>query len=105
MADVDVRVELNMAKFNKVVFKDPMLGAIVSQKTNEIASRANSLSSGFRTEKWHDHKTGEVKGETPAEYVGDTNLGSYTYRGIIHPANYSAMKDNHLHNTLLKAKG
>lgn len=70
---------------------------------NRIASRANSLGAGYRTAKWHDHETGETKGGKQPEY--GATLGSRRTMCIVHPENYAAMKDNYLHNTMLKAIG
>lgn len=69
---------------------------------NRIANRANSLSAGYRTPKWHDHDTGETKGGKQPEY--GATLGRKCIC-LVHPENYAAMKDNHLHNTMLKAIG
>ena len=68
-----------------------------------IANRANNLGAGYRTPKWHDHETGETKGGKQPEY--GATLGNRQVICIVHPENYAAMKDNYLHNTMLKARG
>lgn len=70
----------------------------------KIASSANSLSSGFRTEVVRDYETGQTVGGTQPRYESSSKKGSHGPIAIVYPANYSAMKDNHLHNTLLKAR-
>lgn len=77
----------------------------LKEAVNKIESRANAMAVGYETPIWHDHKTGETKGGTQAEYRGDVQLGKKGYVGIVYTANYAAQKENHQHNTLLKAKG
>ncbi|MBQ9147803.1 MAG: hypothetical protein IJX68_08835 [Rikenellaceae bacterium] len=79
--------------------------ALVESKTNKIASTANALGGGYRTPKWHDHDTGETKGNTQPAYDGNVQKRNGKFIGIVYTANYSAQKDNMEHNTLLKAKG
>lgn len=77
---------------------------LVRGVTDETAARANDLSAGFRTGKYHrDHKSPAVGG-TQARYGSNTQRPhGIVPAGVVHPLNYAAMKDNHLHNTLLKA--
>lgn len=75
----------------------------ITQATNRIAANAQSMSAGFRTKKWHDHATGETKGDTPTNYVGDVQTLSNAHVGIVYTGNYSAYKDNLENNTLLKS--
>lgn len=73
-------------------------------KATEIATaRANAMSAGYRTGIWHDHKTGEVKGETQPVYEGTVEKRRVYPVGQVHTANYAAAKENMEHNTLLKA--
>ena len=71
----------------------------VTEATNQILSNAQSMSSGFRTEKYKD------KGDTPAKYSGDVRSYNHAHVGVIYTANYSAQKENWTNNTLLKAVG
>ena len=71
----------------------------VTEATNQILSNAQSMGSGFRTEKYKD------KGDTPAQYAGDVRSYNHAHVGVIYTANYSAQKDNWTNNTLLKAVG
>lgn len=101
MADAEFHIDRE--KLRNLAFSSDELFAIVDKETQDIASRANSLGAGFRTGKYHrDHKSPAVGGTAPS-YVGDTQRRGKTPVGIVHPKNYAAMKDNHLHNTLLKS--
>ena len=86
------------------VCKYPQVKGKVSQLAGAYADRCNELGAGFRTGYWHDPQTHEKKGGTQPHYVADkateTESGCVA---IVHPKNYAAMKDNHEHNTMLKA--
>ena len=84
-------------------YSDGMREAL-SSKVDEITQRANSMSSGFRTGRYYDRQSNELRGNTQPKYGGSVKLGSYGWVGLVHPENYAAMKDTHDHNTLLKAK-
>lgn len=101
----NVEVVIDEAKLQKAVSEAEGLFGPLSEATSEITAKANAMGAGFRTGVWHDPKTGEKKGDTEPEYTGDVIYGRRGYVGIVHPANYAAMKDNYEHNTLLKAKG
>ena len=74
-------------------------------KASEIAKTATSYGASFETERTTVWATGEhVGGKTP-EYGADVKRGIRGWVGIVMPKNYAAMKDNYLHNTLLRAKG
>ena len=102
---VTVRVEINESNLKHAVNYAPGTKAALGKKAAQISANANSMAAGFRTGIFHDHETGETKGDTPARYESSAKMGSKGYVGIIYTANYSAKKENHLHNTLLKAKG
>lgn len=106
MADVTVNVVVdNDAPLR--IFRTPEVKAAMNREASGIADRANQLSAGFRTGIWHDHATGETRGNTQPNY-GYTKAQTSTKYGsiaFVHPKNYSAMKDNYLHNTMLKARG
>lgn len=104
-SSVTVKVELNDRNLKRAVAFAPGTEAALRKHTDKIKSRANSMAAGYTTPKWHDHETGETKGGTKAAYDGDVILGRKGYVGIVYPANYAAQKENHQHNTLLKAKG
>lgn len=101
----NVEVVIDEARLQKAISEADGLEPILLNATEAIITRANNLSAGFRTGRWHDHDTGETKGDTPPIYEGDVIYGRRGYVGIVHPGNYSAMKDNYENNTLLKAKG
>lgn len=104
MASVtSVRVELRPG-YEKQICKYPEVKSAITEMASDMASRANAMGAGFRTGYWHDPKTHERKGGTQPQYASErareTSSGCVA---IVHPENYAAMKDNHLHNTLLKA--
>lgn len=102
---VTVKVDINQKSLERAVNFASGTGTALNNESLKIAAKANALSAGYRTPKWHDHETGETKGDTPARYDGNSKLGRKGYVGIVFTANYAAQKENHLHNTLLKAKG
>lgn len=99
----DMRVTVDDAAVKRAIDGSDGVKPLLLKRGNEIASRANALGAGYRTPKWHDRKTGETKGGKAPQY--GATLGSSRTMCIVHPENYSAMKDNYLHNTMLKAKG
>lgn len=101
---VDVKVEIDEEALKHAVNFASGTQTLLQSEVARINGRANAIGS-YVTPKWHDHATGETKGDTPAEYAGDTQLRSKGYIGIVYTANYAAQKDNHMYNTLLKAKG
>lgn len=105
MASVKCRVVIDQKALEDAAFKAAGTRAALGEATSRIASRANSLGSGFRTGTYHDHATGETRGDTQPAYSGDVRMGRKGWVGIVHPENYAAMKDTKENNTLLKAKG
>jgi len=102
MASVDVRID--MAKLKKAVNNAEGLVPLLERRSAEIAAKANSLSSGFRTGRYHvDHKSPPVGGTAPVYLSNVRDMGKGPV-GIVHTGNYAAMKDNHQNNTLLKAR-
>ena len=79
----------------------------VAEITKDTEAAANAMSASFRTEKYYDknHKLDPTKGETKPNYESDVEMhGSIPQPiGLVYTGNYSAMKDNMLHNTLLKS--
>lgn len=99
MASTKLDIQWNKDALGHAIGTAPETQEAVEQATNRILSTAQSIGSGFRTQKYKD------KGDTPAVYAGDVQAYSHAYVGVVYTANYSAQKDNHLHNTLLKAVG
>ena len=99
------RVIIDDGKLKQAIDDAPKLPARLEDAVQQITANANSLSSGYRTGIWHDPKTHEKRGNTQPKYVGDVKTKRHGPVGIVHPANYAAMKDNHEHNTLLKSLG
>ena len=97
----DLRVVIDDAKLNDAINNANGTREALKLATDHIISKANSLGSGYRTAKYK-HST--VGGKQP-EYGGDVKKGKSGLIGIVHPTNYAAMKDNHLHNTMLKSVG
>lgn len=99
----DIEVVINDAKLRQAVDDAQGIRGKLSTVTNATIASANNMSAGFRTGFYHrDHKSPAVGGTQP-EYGGNVTKGPNGYVGIVHPKNYAAMKDNHLHNTMLKA--
>lgn len=95
------RVEVDIKSIERAIYQSEGTKPALKKLGDSIAARANSLGAGYTTPKWHDHDTGEVKGGKRPEY--GATLGSRRVLCIVHPENYAAMKDNYLHNTMLKA--
>ena len=106
MADVEIRID--QRKLKKLALESDGAYQMVMQKRDQVDAMANSLGAGYRTGYYHrDHKSPAVGGTQP-KYGGSTRRfrtsdGVNAPVGIVHPLNYAAMKDNMLHNTLLKA--
>lgn len=78
---------------------------VVTAKTLKTAATANAMGAGFRTGLYHrDHRSPAV-GDTSPRYECNVERHGSLDVGIVYTGNYSAMRDNHLHNTLLKARG
>ena len=98
-------VELDLTALQQLAGSDSLVKTALDARTAQITARANALGSGFRTGHYHPNHQSPGVGGTQPSYVGDVRMGRRGYVGIVHPANYAAMKDNHDNNTLLKAKG
>ena len=101
-----------MAKKN-VKFNDASLCRVIGEvsephvrkETEETRSRASAISAGFRTGEKRGFY-GPGIGNQPTRYESDVKLyHGYWPVGLVYTGNYSAMKDNTLNNTLLKARG
>lgn len=101
MADFVYRIDGQKVE-RAIADSGPMRNLMESQ-VNRITGNANSMSAGFRTGIFHDHETGETRGNTQPRYGGDVRKFKNQLVGIVHPENYAAMKDNHKNNTLLKS--
>lgn len=79
---------------------------IVQSLTQAGIADANASSADFRTGVYHrDHKSPHV-GNTQPRYTGDVeDRDGYWPVGIVHPANYAAMRENMERNTLVKVVG
>lgn len=101
MADVEFTID--DAKLDRLVGNSQATQALVAKRTQQVASRANAMGAGFRTGYYHrDHQSPAVGGTAPT-YKADVQKRGKSPVGIVVTGNYAAMKDNHLHNTLLKA--
>lgn len=78
---------------------------VVAVQTQAVAARANAMGSGFRTGIYHREHRSPGVGNTQARYEGDTRDYGGVPVGIVHPANYAAMRDMYENNTLMKAMG
>ena len=103
MADGEIRIDRE--KFWRLACRSEGTYALVDDKTQETAAKANSLGSSYRTGKYHrDHKSPAVGGTQPSYGSNTQRRGSSRMPvGIVYTGNYAAQKDNMLHNTLLKS--
>lgn len=103
MGNVEVRIDRDALW--RCISRAPETVAEVDRATREIHGRANSLGGSFRTGLYHrDHKSPAV-GDTPAAYGGSVETHHGMPVGVVHTANYAAMRDNAENNTLLKSIG
>jgi hypothetical protein len=100
---VSVDVRLDLEALARVARESEGLSIPLGIRTQAIVRAANAIGSGFRTKRLN-HQSPPVGG-TQAAYVGDVTRGRSGWVGIVHPANYAGMVDNHKNNTLLKARG
>lgn len=102
MADVEFHIDKE--KLWRLACKSEGTYALVRNAADAVSSRANAMSSGFRTAKYHrDHKSPAVGGTQPKYEANTGRPRGIVPVGIVYTANYAAQKDNHLHNTLLKS--
>lgn len=100
-----VIVKIDEAALQRAIQNGEGLPGTLQQRVDEIKDTANALSAGMRTGIWHDHETGETRGDTEPVFDGDVQKVKGGYVGIVYTANYAAQKANHNNNILLKAKG
>jgi len=91
----------NIAKLVKL----PQVREEVGNAAGRIAMNAYMLGASFRTELYHRGHKSPAVGNTQPSYLSDVRDMTHTPVGIAYTANYAAMKDNALNNTLLKARG
>lgn len=99
----DIEIVIDDAKVRKAIANADSIDEKLGIAANSVVAKANALGAGYRTGYYHvDHKSPAVGGTQP-EYGGDVRHYESGPVGIVHPKNYAAMKDNYLHNTMLKA--
>lgn len=102
MADCEIRIDKD--KLWRLVAKSEGTYGLVREAADATASKANALSAGYRTAKYHrDHKSPAVGGTQPEYRSNTARPRGVVPVGLVYTGNYAAMKDNHLHNTLLKS--
>lgn len=101
MANVEVKLDDNAVRL-AINSAEKVMPALQSA-VDRISANANALSSSFRTGRFYDRSERKLKGDTQPHYAGDVRKMGKGPIGIVYTANYSAMKENHLHNTLLKS--
>ena len=88
------------------IFQMPRCKAAVTNLAKELASKANSLSAGFRTGLFYppgEKEPLEGVGNKQPIYGAKNAINSATgCVALVVEKNYAAIKDNHLHNTLRK---
>lgn len=77
----------------------------VESATARIEGRANALGAPFRTGLYHRNHKSPAVGNTQPVYASDVETHGQMPVGIVHTANYAAMRDNAQNNTLLKSIG
>ena len=100
-----VKVKVVMEpNWEKDILTLPAVKGALTKEAAAIAGRANALGSGFRTQLYTRPKTREKVGGKQPVYK---SLPARMYNGypvaLVTEGNYSAMKDNYEHNTLLKS--
>lgn len=100
-----VTVKIDEAALKRAISNGEGIQGILQRETERIVDQANALSAGMRTGIYHDHTTGETRGDTEPEFAGNVEKVRDGYIGIVYTANYAAQKANHKSNILLKAKG
>lgn len=100
-----VKVVIDEAAMKRAIQNADGVQGILKQRVDSITANANALSAGMRTGIFHDHATGETRGDTQPEFEGNVEKRKGGYIGIVYTANYAAQKANMENNILLKAKG
>lgn len=98
-------VQWDGAALGRLVGTAPAVVAEVEAATDRIKARANAMGSSFRTGLYHRNHESPAVGDTQAAYDGDVRTMRSAAVGIVHTANYAAMRDNAENNTLLKSIG
>ena len=100
-----VDFKINENKLWRMICRSDATYQVIRSTGDAVAARANALSAGFRTQKYHrDHKSPAVGDKQPI-YMSNIRRNPTVPTSIVYTANYAAKKDNTLHNTLLKARG
>lgn len=99
----DVEVEIDGAKLLAAIQDADRLPDVLQEQVQRIQGNANASSAWFRTGIFHDHVTGETRGDTQPVYSGNVKRKGRSMVGLVFTGNYAAQKDNYENNTLLKA--
>lgn len=99
----DIEIVVDDAKVRKAINEAEGTESKLQIITQQVVGKANALGAVYRTGKYHRNHQSPAVGGTQPEYGGDVKRKGGTPVGIVHPDNYAAMKDNYLHNTMLKA--
>ena len=107
---VEVDIDIDENALRRVVYGMPETMEMIEDATSDVCDRANAMAAGYRTGIWHDPKTRERRGDTPAKYDKKAEPRRQSGpcavpTGIVFNGNYAALKENNEHNTLLKAMG
>ena len=104
MADL-MDVQIDMEQVKRAIGQSDSVYGEMQKAVNRLTASANSACAGYKTGYFYDRTEGKRKGGTQAVYASKCDrLGRYKWPyGVVYAANYSAMKDNYEHNTLLKA--
>jgi hypothetical protein len=99
----DVKFTIDREKVWRLACKSDGTYQLVRSAGDATAGKANALSAGFKTGRYHpNHKSPGVGGTQPS-YRSNTRRNPTVPTAIVYTANYAAQKDNMQHNTLLKS--
>ena len=98
-----IRGVIDMDAVRKAIAEGEGTSGAIKRAVDEIARRANSMSSGYRTGFYHRKHMSPAVGGTQPKYKGNVKKRGKWPVGIVYTANYAAQKENMEHNTLLKS--
>ena len=99
----DVTIDVDVEKAWAIACKSEEMYQVIRSETDRRATRANALSAGFKTKKYHvEHRSPAVGGTSPRYTAHTGRPNGQVPIGIVYTGNYAAQKENMLHNTLLK---
>lgn len=105
MASTYLRIEIDDKALYNAIQQAENLPELLTETSSRITSKANAMSSGFRTEEYTDPKTKEKLGNQQPSYRSNVKMMKRTLVGLVYTGNYAAIRENLKNNTLAKAMG